>query len=103
SYHWAFEHLVSAALVPMTVAAFATSRTNYPIFDGILGLSLIIHSYIGVRRKMDSTSGDCWDYGWGVSMILVRFVCNFVLNARTHVVTGLTETFQIISRHELLK
>ncbi|KAJ4498885.1 CybS-domain-containing protein, partial [Lentinula lateritia] len=39
--------LVSAALVPMTVAAFATSRTNYPIFDGILGLSLIIHSHIG--------------------------------------------------------
>ncbi|KAJ3805685.1 mitochondrial inner membrane protein [Lentinula aff. lateritia] len=47
SYHWAFERLISAALVPMTVAAFATSRTNYPIFDGILGLSLIIHSHIG--------------------------------------------------------
>ncbi|KAJ3927786.1 MAG: mitochondrial inner membrane protein [Lentinula lateritia] len=47
SYHWAFERLVSAALVPMTVAAFATSGTNYPIFDGILGLTLIIHSHIG--------------------------------------------------------
>ncbi|KAE9406552.1 SDHD, membrane anchor subunit of succinate dehydrogenase [Gymnopus androsaceus JB14] len=47
SYHWAFERLLSAALVPMTVAAFATSGTNYPILDGILGLSLIIHSHIG--------------------------------------------------------
>ncbi|KAJ3798270.1 SDHD, membrane anchor subunit of succinate dehydrogenase [Lentinula aff. detonsa] len=47
SYHWAFERLLSAALVPMTVTAFATSGTNYPLFDGILGLSLIIHSHIG--------------------------------------------------------
>lgn len=48
SYHWAFERLLSAALVPMTVTAFATSGTNYPVLDGILGLSLIIHSHIGV-------------------------------------------------------
>ncbi|GAW10361.1 mitochondrial inner membrane protein [Lentinula edodes] len=34
SYHWAFERLVSAALVPMTVAAFATI-----ISDSILLLS----------------------------------------------------------------
>ncbi|KAK7062578.1 membrane anchor subunit of succinate dehydrogenase, Sdh4 [Paramarasmius palmivorus] len=47
SYHWAFERLLSAGLVPMTVAAFVTSGTNYPILDGILGVSLIIHSHIG--------------------------------------------------------
>ncbi|KAJ4490377.1 mitochondrial inner membrane protein [Lentinula aciculospora] len=47
SYHWAFERLLSAALVPMTATAFATSGTNYPLLDGILGLSLIIHSHIG--------------------------------------------------------
>ncbi|KAH7868877.1 CybS-domain-containing protein [Lentinula edodes] len=57
SYHWAFERLVSAALVPMTVAAFATSGTNYPIFDGILGLSLIIHSHIGVPATVGTMVG----------------------------------------------
>ncbi|KAJ8494724.1 hypothetical protein ONZ45_g13141 [Pleurotus djamor] len=47
SYHWAFERLLSAGLVPLTAAAFATSGTNYPILDGILGVSLIMHSHIG--------------------------------------------------------
>lgn len=32
----------------MTVAAFATSGSSYPVFDGILGLSLIMHSHFGV-------------------------------------------------------
>ena len=49
SYHWAFERLLSAGLVPLTVAAFVTSGTNYPILDGILGVSLVMHSHIGVR------------------------------------------------------
>lgn len=49
SHHWAFERLLSAALVPLTGAAFVTSGTPYPILDGILGVSLIIHSHIGVR------------------------------------------------------
>ncbi|TFK59588.1 hypothetical protein BDN72DRAFT_851194 [Pluteus cervinus] len=47
SHHWAFERLLSAGLVPLTVAAFATSGTNYPILDGILGVSLVMHSHIG--------------------------------------------------------
>ncbi|KAF8656460.1 hypothetical protein AX16_002545 [Volvariella volvacea WC 439] len=47
SYHWAFERVLSAGLVPLTVAAFATSGTNYPVLDGILGMSLIMHSHIG--------------------------------------------------------
>ncbi|KIP07430.1 hypothetical protein PHLGIDRAFT_105644 [Phlebiopsis gigantea 11061_1 CR5-6] len=47
SYHWAFERLLSAALVPMTAATFVTSGTNYPLLDGILGISLIVHSHIG--------------------------------------------------------
>ncbi|KZS91973.1 mitochondrial inner membrane protein [Sistotremastrum niveocremeum HHB9708] len=47
SHHWAFERLLSAALVPLTGAAFVTSGTPYPILDGILGVSLIIHSHIG--------------------------------------------------------
>ena len=48
SYHWAFERILSAGLVPLTVASFATSGTNYPILDGILGVSLVMHSHIGV-------------------------------------------------------
>ncbi|CAL1711166.1 unnamed protein product [Somion occarium] len=47
SYHWAFERLLSAGLVPLTVAAFVTSGSNYPIVDGLLGISLVVHSHIG--------------------------------------------------------
>ncbi|EAU81634.1 mitochondrial inner membrane protein [Coprinopsis cinerea okayama7 len=47
SYHWAFEKILSAALVPMTAAAFVTGGTQHPVLDGILGLSLIVHSHFG--------------------------------------------------------
>ncbi|KAI0692452.1 mitochondrial inner membrane protein [Cytidiella melzeri] len=47
SHHWAFERLLSAALVPMTAAAFVTSGSAYPILDGLLGISLVVHSHIG--------------------------------------------------------
>ncbi|KAK2465046.1 hypothetical protein APHAL10511_003122 [Amanita phalloides] len=47
SYHWAFERFLSASLVPMTVAAFVTSGTQHPILDGLLGVSLVVHSHIG--------------------------------------------------------
>ena len=49
SYHWAFERLLSAGLVPLTAAAFVTSGSHYPVLDGLLGISLVIHSHIGVR------------------------------------------------------
>lgn len=49
SYHWAFERLLSAGLVPLTAAAFITSGSAYPVLDGILGVSLVMHSHIGVR------------------------------------------------------
>ncbi|KAK0189674.1 CybS-domain-containing protein [Armillaria mellea] len=48
SYHWAFERLLSAGLIPLTAAAFATSGTNYPVLDGVLGVSLVMHSHIGL-------------------------------------------------------
>ncbi|KDR79801.1 hypothetical protein GALMADRAFT_241884 [Galerina marginata CBS 339.88] len=47
SYHWAFERLLSASLVPLTAAAFFTTGSNYPVIDGLLGVSLIMHSHIG--------------------------------------------------------
>ncbi|KAH7886535.1 SDHD, membrane anchor subunit of succinate dehydrogenase [Phlebopus sp. FC_14] len=47
SYHWAFERLLSAALVPITAATFVTSGSHYPMLDGILGIALVMHSHIG--------------------------------------------------------
>ncbi|KAF8066678.1 mitochondrial inner membrane protein [Lyophyllum atratum] len=47
SYHWAFERLLAASLVPMTAAAFVTSGTAHPVVDGLLGVSLVMHSHLG--------------------------------------------------------
>ncbi|KAF5313912.1 hypothetical protein D9619_013069 [Psilocybe cf. subviscida] len=47
AYHWAFERFLSAALVPLTAAAFVTSGSNYAIMDGLLGVTLVMHSHIG--------------------------------------------------------
>ena len=33
----------------MTIAAFVTSGTQHPVLDGLLGVSLIVHTHIGVR------------------------------------------------------
>ena len=48
SYHWAFERLLAASLLPITGAAFVTSGSAYPVLDGILSVSLVMHSHIGV-------------------------------------------------------
>jgi len=47
SHHWAFERLVSAALIPLTAAAAVTSSSHYPVLDGILAITLVVHSHIG--------------------------------------------------------
>jgi hypothetical protein len=47
SYHWAFERLLSAGLVPLTAAAFATSGSQYLVLDGLLGISLVMQSHRG--------------------------------------------------------
>ncbi|KAJ7457642.1 mitochondrial inner membrane protein [Mycena galericulata] len=47
SHHWSFERLLSASLIPLTAAAFATSPTVHPVLDGLLGVSLVVHSHIG--------------------------------------------------------
>src|SRR5260370_11700190 len=43
SYHWSYERLLAAALIPLTGSAVVVSGSAYPIIDGILGVSLIIH------------------------------------------------------------
>jgi len=47
SHHWAFERLLAASLLPITGAAFVTSGSAYPVLDGLLGVSLVMHSHIG--------------------------------------------------------
>lgn len=47
SYHWSFERLLSASLIPLTASAAVVSGSAYPVVDGLLGISLIVHSHIG--------------------------------------------------------
>ncbi|KAG8870271.1 membrane anchor subunit of succinate dehydrogenase, Sdh4, partial [Tulasnella sp. 331] len=47
SHHWAFERLLSVALLPMTASAFVMSSSPHPVVDGLLAMSLVIHSHIG--------------------------------------------------------
>jgi succinate dehydrogenase (ubiquinone) membrane anchor subunit len=46
SYHWTFERLISAGLVPLTIAPFAAGSLN-PATDAILCGAILIHSHIG--------------------------------------------------------
>ncbi|KAF2765692.1 succinate dehydrogenase flavo protein subunit, partial [Teratosphaeria nubilosa] len=48
SYHWTTERLISAALVPLTVAPFAAGSLS-PLLDGTLIGLTIIHSFIGFQ------------------------------------------------------
>ncbi|KAG9020250.1 membrane anchor subunit of succinate dehydrogenase, Sdh4 [Tulasnella sp. JGI-2019a] len=47
SHHWAFERLLSVVLLPLTASAFAMSSSPHPVVDGLLAMSLVIHSHIG--------------------------------------------------------
>ena len=46
SYHWTFERLISAGLVPLTIAPFAAGSLN-PLLDALLCGAIVIHSHIG--------------------------------------------------------
>ncbi|PMD12761.1 CybS-domain-containing protein [Hyaloscypha hepaticicola] len=46
SYHWTFERLISAGLIPLTIAPFAAGSLN-PTMDAILCATILIHSHIG--------------------------------------------------------
>ncbi|TXT13726.1 hypothetical protein VHUM_01093 [Vanrija humicola] len=53
SYHWAFERLLSAGLIPLTAAAVVASPTAYPLVDGALGVAIIVHTHIGFTACID--------------------------------------------------
>ncbi|KAF2232922.1 CybS-domain-containing protein [Viridothelium virens] len=46
SYHWSFERLISAALIPLTIAPFA-GGSLHPLMDGLFCAALVVHSHIG--------------------------------------------------------
>jgi succinate dehydrogenase (ubiquinone) membrane anchor subunit len=72
SYHWAFERLLSAALVPMTAAAFVTSGSSHAILDGVLAVTLVMHTHIGVSALF------IWDYSKPIVLIpILRFFHQF--------------------------
>ncbi|TWU71583.1 membrane anchor subunit of succinate dehydrogenase, Sdh4 [Metarhizium rileyi] len=48
SYHWTFERLLAAGLVPLTIAPFASGSLN-PTMDAILCSAVLIHSHIGFQ------------------------------------------------------
>ncbi|KAH9986422.1 hypothetical protein BJV77DRAFT_951102, partial [Russula vinacea] len=41
---------------PLSATAFVTSVLSAPLLDGLLGISLIVHSHIGVLRKFPTLS-----------------------------------------------
>lgn len=45
SYHWTFERLLSASLVPLVASTAVTSV--HPVLDGILAVAIVAHSHIG--------------------------------------------------------
>lgn len=48
SYHWTFERVLAAGLVPLTVTPFAVGSLN-PTTDAILMATLLIHSHLGFQ------------------------------------------------------
>ncbi|EFY86474.1 succinate dehydrogenase cytochrome b small subunit precursor [Metarhizium acridum CQMa 102] len=48
SYHWTFERLLAAGLVPLTIAPFASGSLN-PTMDAVLCSAVLIHSHIGFQ------------------------------------------------------
>ncbi|KAK6829868.1 succinate dehydrogenase iron-sulfur subunit- mitochondrial [Apiospora arundinis] len=49
SYHWVFDRVIAAGLVPLTVAPFAAGSLN-PSMDALLCSFLLIHSHTGFQN-----------------------------------------------------
>ncbi|KAF3017870.1 membrane anchor subunit of succinate dehydrogenase, Sdh4 [Neopestalotiopsis sp. 37M] len=49
SYHWTFDRLLAAGLVPLTVAPFAAGSLN-PVLDATLVGAILIHSHTGFQN-----------------------------------------------------
>ncbi|KAI0384232.1 CybS-domain-containing protein [Hypomontagnella monticulosa] len=51
SYHWTFERLVAAGIIPLTVAPFAGSSLN-PGLDAVLCSLLLVHCHLGFQSVL---------------------------------------------------
>ncbi|KAK2747726.1 membrane anchor subunit of succinate dehydrogenase, Sdh4 [Myotisia sp. PD_48] len=51
SYHWTFERLIAASLIPLTIAPFAAGSLN-PVMDAVLCGTIVIHSHMGFQAAI---------------------------------------------------
>ncbi|POR31649.1 Succinate dehydrogenase [ubiquinone] cytochrome b small subunit, mitochondrial [Tolypocladium paradoxum] len=49
SYHWTFERLLAAGLVPLTIAPFASGSLN-PTMDAVFCSAVLLHSHMGFQQ-----------------------------------------------------
>ncbi|PNS18256.1 Oligosaccharide translocation protein rft1 [Sphaceloma murrayae] len=78
SYHWTMERLISAAIVPLTVAPFAAGSLN-PTLDALFIGTLLVHSHIGFqsiiidyipKKRLPKTRKLFW-YGLNLATVVV--------------------------------
>lgn len=97
SYHWTFDRVVAAGLIPLTVAPFAAGSLN-PTMDAVLAATILIHSHTGFGNIIV-------DYVPSKRVPKARKVFTWGLNAATVLVglalyefettdVGLTETIK---------
>ncbi|ORY68593.1 CybS-domain-containing protein [Pseudomassariella vexata] len=97
SYHWTFERLIAAGLVPLTMAPFAAGSLN-PVMDAILCTTMLVHSHVGFQSIVI-------DYVPTRNYPKLRKACTWLLNAATVLVgiglyeyetndVGVTETIK---------
>ncbi|KAK4700066.1 succinate dehydrogenase (ubiquinone) membrane anchor subunit, partial [Phenoliferia sp. Uapishka_3] len=78
SYHWTFERVLSAALVPL-VGATAVTSVN-PVLDGILSVALVVHSHIVCYFLKPGQVGNGENFdkgGWLTTAFLLRDMQGF--------------------------
>ncbi|KAI1638308.1 CybS-domain-containing protein [Biscogniauxia mediterranea] len=84
SYHWTFERLIAASLIPLTVTPFAAGSLN-PGSDAALCALMLVHSHLGFQSIII-------DYVPTSRYPRLRKGCMWLLNAATVLVgVGLYE------------
>lgn len=97
SYHWTFDRVVAAGLIPLTVAPFAAGSLN-PTMDAILAATILIHSHTGfgniivdyVPQKRVPTARKLFTWGLNAATVLV----GLALYEFETTDVGLTETIK---------
>lgn len=49
SYHWTFERVLAAGLVPLTLTPFASGSAS-PALDAVLCAAILVHSHMGLKN-----------------------------------------------------